>query len=528
MFKNFSKKFLVILFLSMSVILSLSFNAEETPYFDLIIEQETTKELYGIKHTEIVGRVRLGSRTTKQVINISEANLIENPNLHAVSGDNYIPHGFGTGNVRGQAYVLNQQYQHQAKVISAVNADFFIIRHDDSNRLGVPIGAYVKDYRTIYEGDKGRPLIGIHDDGRVTIARPEFKGYEVLVFDNVGSKKNKEVKVSGFNRLPENDEVTAFFWNHEDTITSPEPKMVFKGIDVKTVTGDIDRYFAEGKLDYITTEDVTLKYGEFLLMGEDIFTENLITEEDTVVVQNELVGEHKGIRSGVAGGQILIKDGEIIHSENADVHPRTMVGVKEDGTLLLVTIDGRREIDGIAGMDYEQMSYLMEYLGAFNAINVDGGGSTTMLFYDEEEDYLETMNTPSDNPHSLRSVANGIFFLYGNLEVPFPPSPFPDTRPVLANPYFNYFDHKSYTLNFDEVENADYYKIIVNGRDKYIAETNSFELDLEYGNYQVEIQAFGDFDNYKQSSIVEFELAVFTNGVLKLIEGLKKYGQKAN
>ena len=53
-------------------------------------------------------------------------------------------------------------------------------------------------------------MIGFHDDGSVTIGPPEYKGYQVIVLDNAGSKKQKEINVAGFNRLPEEGEVTAF------------------------------------------------------------------------------------------------------------------------------------------------------------------------------------------------------------------------------------------------------------------------------------------------------------------------------
>ncbi|MFA6678524.1 MAG: phosphodiester glycosidase family protein, partial [Acholeplasmataceae bacterium] len=176
---------------------------------------------------------------------------------------------------------------------------------------------------------------------------------------------------------------------------------------------------------------------------------------------------------------------------------------------------------------YEQLSYLMLYFGAETAINVDGGGSSTMLFYNPETDYYDTMNRPSDNPLSLRSVANGMFFLYGNLEAQLPPSPYPDTREILTKPSHFYFGEDK-MLKFDAVPNAEYYTIRVNGREKYRTTTNSYQFDFDYGTYELEIQAFGDFASYKQSSIETIEVSVFTPGVSNLIEGLKKYGQSAN
>lgn len=530
MFKTYIKKFFIAILFTTSIVLPLSLKAEEPPYFEFVLESDISQEVYGVVYRQLVGNFRTGNRIVKQRINYTAANILESDNLFAVAGDNYMDHGYGATHLRGQTYVVNQRYLHEAKVVSAVNGDFFVITPsiEIQDRYGLSVGAHIRDYRTIHEGDKNKPLIGIHDDGRVTIGVPEYKGYQVVVMAGSNSIKEKEISVAGFNRLPEKGETTAFFWNHEDAISSPEPKMVFKGIDVKTAVGAANRYFAEGTLDYITTEDVTLERGDFLLMGEDIFSEGLITKDDTVIVHNVLKGEHEGIRSGIAGGQMLVINGEMVYSDNTDVHPRTAVGLKADGTLFFVTIDGRLGPEGFPGMDYEQMSYLMLYFGAETAINVDGGGSTTMLLYNEETDYYETMNTPSDNPLSLRAVSNGLFFLYGNLETRLPASPFPDTRETLASPQNIYFGLEDQILSFDEVPNANYYTITLNGKQKYKTTTNSYEFDFDYGTYEFEIQAFGDFDYYKQSAPVFYEGIVYTNGVLNLIEGLKGYGKAAN
>lgn len=530
MLKSYFKKFLLIILFTGAILLPLSLKAEEPPYFEFVLDSDVSQELHGVIYRQLVGNFRTGSRIVKQRINYTAANILESDNLFAVAGDNYMDHGYGATHLRGQTYVVNQRYLYQAKVVSAVNGDFFVINPsiEIQDRYGLSVGAHIRDYRTIHEGDKNRPLIGIHDDGRVTIGVPEYKGYQVVVMDDSGSIKEKEISVTGFNRLPEEGETTAFFWDYEDVISSPEPKMVFKGIDVKTAVGAANRYFAEGTLDYITTEDVTLERGDFLLMGEDIFSEELITKDETVIVHNVLKGEHEGIRSGIAGGQMLVINGEMVHSDNADVHPRTAVGLKADGTLFFVTIDGRLAPEGIPGMDYEQMSYLMLYFGAETAINVDGGGSTTMLLYDEETDYYETMNTPSDNPLSLRAVSNGLFFLYGNLESRLPTSPFPDTRDILTSPQNIYFGVENQTLSFDEVPNANYYTIMLNGKQKYKTTTNSLMFDLDYGEHEFTVQAFGDFDYYKQSAPIVYEGIVYTSSILSFIEGLKGYGKAAN
>jgi exopolysaccharide biosynthesis protein len=68
---------------------------------------------------------------------------------------------------------------------------------------------------------------------------------------------------------------------------------------------------------------------------------------------------------------------------------RTLAGVTEDGRLLLVTVDGRRPGWSV-GMTLPEAARLMRSLGARDALNLDGGGSTTMVVRGQ------VVNRPSD------------------------------------------------------------------------------------------------------------------------------------
>jgi len=59
-------------------------------------------------------------------------------------------------------------------------------------------------------------------------------------------------------------------------------------------------------------------------------------------------------------------------------HPRTAVGVRADGTLVFVTVDGRQPETSV-GMSIPELTDLMLELGCVSAVNLDGGGSTTMV-----------------------------------------------------------------------------------------------------------------------------------------------------
>ena len=82
--------------------------------------------------------------------------------------------------------------------------------------------------------------------------------------------------------------------------------------------------------------------------------------------------------------------------------PRTLAGVRADGTLLLVTVDGRAP-GWSAGMTLPESARLMRSLGARDALNLDGGGSSTMTVRGE------VVNRPSDRIE--RRVSDGLFVM---------------------------------------------------------------------------------------------------------------------
>lgn len=87
----------------------------------------------------------------------------------------------------------------------------------------------------------------------------------------------------------------------------------------------------------------------------------------------------------------------------ASRNPRTLAGVRSDGRVLLVTVDGRRR-GWSAGVTLAEAARVMRSLGARDAVNLDGGGSTTMTRG------ARVANRPSD-PGGERPVSDGLFVL---------------------------------------------------------------------------------------------------------------------
>jgi hypothetical protein len=122
-------------------------------------------------------------------------------------------------------------------------------------------------------------------------------------------------------------------------------------------------------------------------------------------------GHWKQSRDIVGGAGLLRRGGRSLRPADwvpekmregftTDRHPRTMIGVGEKGNIWLVTVDGRNPAVSL-GMTFAELQRLAERLGLRDALNLDGGGSTTMVVRGE------VVNHPSD-PTGPRVVSDGL------------------------------------------------------------------------------------------------------------------------
>ena len=80
-------------------------------------------------------------------------------------------------------------------------------------------------------------------------------------------------------------------------------------------------------------------------------------------------------------GPCLIKDGQRIPNNGSGINPRTAIGQTNDGTIILIAIEGRRP-DSL-GATFNDMADILEQYGAINAANLDGGSSSGMYYKGE-------------------------------------------------------------------------------------------------------------------------------------------------
>jgi hypothetical protein len=146
----------------------------------------------------------------------------------------------------------------------------------------------------------------------------------------------------------------------------------------------------------------SLANGGVLIADGDMrtFLDSIAKRDGSLRITTSLVPKRGTLRTVIGGWPRIVRAGRSV-AQDADVvegtftrfssarHPRTAVGFSRDSsTLYLVTVDGRRESD--SGMSLAELADAMIQLGAYDAMNFDGGGSTTMVIDGK------VVNHPSD------------------------------------------------------------------------------------------------------------------------------------
>ena len=117
--------------------------------------------------------------------------------------------------------------------------------------------------------------------------------------------------------------------------------------------------------------------------------------------------------TAIGGGPVLVKGGQVVDSWEAELfygsgaddkmpldrHPRTAIGVRSDGRIVLLVCEGRGMTEGVAGLSTGELASVMKDLGCSEAVNLDGGGSSCMLVQG-----METIKVSDGKQRAVGSV----------------------------------------------------------------------------------------------------------------------------
>lgn len=217
------------------------------------------------------------------------------------------------------------------------------------------------------------------------------------------------------------------------TLTLPSGKALnIKGMNRARIANDLvlfNAYYATSTKTNEFGREVKIKNGRVVAVST---AGNMPLEPDSVVISGHGVnadalsvlklGDHVTLTQTlgssladaattvVSGGPLLVENGAVnVRSAQEQMAPdiargrapRTALGLKKDGTLLLLVVDGRSSAS--AGMTLVELAQYFVKLGAVSAVNYDGGGSSEMVINGR------IVNTPSDGRERAVSIGLGLF-----------------------------------------------------------------------------------------------------------------------
>ena len=280
--------------------------------------------------------------------------------------------------------------QQQRPVYGAVNADFF-------TATGFTSGAQVSDGEIVHAATN-RPIVGVTRQNGVSFGADVFSG-------TLRTKAGKTVEIGRVNERP--DTLRLALYNRFVGASSPSDagtvSVTTQTIRIASGVGDTTRAIVT-RIDSVAI-GVPVAASGAVLTGRGrgaTFLRANVAIGDTVSWVLRFSNMPVPIGELVAGDPQLLRAGRSLEpfAWVLQRDPRTAVALTADRRLLLVTVDGRQAGYSV-GMTLPELTALFVRLGATDALNVDGGGSTTIVVKGR------VLNRPSDTTGE-RAVGNAL------------------------------------------------------------------------------------------------------------------------
>ena len=298
----------------------------------------------------------------------------------------------GAGGRRKTSELLGELTNTHATV-AAVNADFFLF-----TPAGVPQGAMIASGRVI-TGPGPHAVFAVTQNDEPVITTLTARGSVNL--------SSRRLSFSAWNRDAPNG--LAYFDAGWGTVTDTASSVV----EVSVVEGRVAQIDTSISGVGIPRDGFVMRSGR---QAPDSLRSALLALRPGERAEATIGIEPFHPRHAVGGRPVLLRDSIVSAAVDTQGgaafatarHPRTAVGItRSPRRLLLVVVDGRQPPYS-AGMALRELADLMRALGARDALNLDGGGSTTMAYADRDSARtIRIANRPSD-AQGERPVANAL------------------------------------------------------------------------------------------------------------------------
>ena len=288
--------------------------------------------------------------------------------------------------------------------VAGVNGDLFNFR--DGHPSGVLMRNGVLDSPPLAE----RSSTAITADGTIRVDRARYIGY----WRGTGQRR-----ALNFNQPPGTNGVSLYTrsWAPTTPPFGDTTEAVLSGFPDARPNTDLTGTVVQIK----TGGNTPIPPGGAVLVARGSSASKLVAEAPvgtTVTARLTFNVDWSAVTDAIGGGPVLLRAGKPVFRANegfsagqlAPRNPRTAVGQRADGRIILVAVDGRQPGYSV-GMTNFELALTMMRLGCVTASGLDAGGSTTMAFDGE------LLNRPSDG--SERPVAEALLVTYYGVYVPF-------------------------------------------------------------------------------------------------------------
>ncbi len=259
----------------------------------------------------------------------------------------------------------------RSRAVAGINGSYFGLD-------GTIIGLLKMDNQIVSTPELPRTVLGIMPDGKMLIDQVDYEG-------KVELPDGQKVPINAVNRERGENELilyTGLYASSTDSNSYGIEYVVVNG-KVTAINPNNSPIPEDGVV--LSAHGAAAKLLSFLKVG------------DAVKIQQTLGPEWDKTQHAIGAGPTLVKNKSIflttkVEEFGSDVAggraPRTAIGFKPDGQILAVVVDGRQE--NSIGMSLLELALFMQELGAQDAMNFDGGGSSEMVVKGR------VVNKPSD------------------------------------------------------------------------------------------------------------------------------------
>lgn len=331
---------------------------------------------------------------------INENYIVYTPNTDVTP---YLVHGNDVAGAASMKKILGLEQEAGNTLVCGINGDYF------NTANGIPLGIEIKDGEIKSSSHSTFLEVGFFEDGKAIIGRSNL---EVKL---VNKTSGTEIEYINWNKALSTSSGPVLFSSAFEDTNRANSDTINVAISVEsgkaspngTISGRVIRPA------YTSSEKLALKEGEiiFSVLADSNYDVqekmNSFALGDKIEISFNMDKAWNSVTQALGAKESLVESGKEQKFSDGTRAPRTAIGTKADGTVVVYTCDGR-DYGGSKGLSLTELARRMVQLGCKTAVNLDGGASTQVHVAWPGRSDFDQVN--EDAGSTLRSCGNYLCF----------------------------------------------------------------------------------------------------------------------